>query len=140
MKPHIAKFFQFLEAKEGKNVPLKYKLLNPNKFKITKDDLNVDDELSLSNTNIVSLPDGLKVGGTLYLENCTSLTSLPDGLQVGWSLSLIGCTSLKTLPNGLKVGRSLYLENTPLAKMYSEDEIRSMIESKGGYVKKAIYI
>ena len=140
MKPHVVKFFQFLEDKEGKRVPLKYKLLNPNKFKITKDDLNVDDELSLSNTNIMSLPDGLKVGGTLYLENCTSLKTLPNDLYVGRSLFLTDCTSLTSLPNGLKVVWSLYLENTPLAKMYSEDEIRSMIESKGGYVKKDIYI
>ena len=140
MKPHVVKFLQFLEDKEGKLVPLKYKLLNPNKFKITKDDLNVDDELSLSNTNIVSLPDGLKVGGTLYLENCTSLKTLPNDLYVGRSLFLTDCTSLTSLPNGLKVVWSLYLENTPLAKMYSEDEIRSMIESKGGYVKKDIYI
>ena len=119
MKPHVVKFLQFLEAKEGKNAPLKYKLLNPDKFKITKDDLIVKGDLYLSNTNITSLPDDLQISGDLYLNNCTSLQSLPDGLKAGWNL---------------------LLKNTPLAKMYSAGEIRDIIESNGGYVNGTIYI
>ena len=183
MKPHIVKFFHFLEDKEGKNAPLKIKLLNPNKFKFTKDDLNVKDDLDLSETSITSLPNGLRVSGYLDLSSCTSLESLPNGLHVDWSLNLFGCTSLKSLPDGLyvgndlylnsctsltslpnnlkvvdgdlymtncislkslpdglKVGRSLYLRKTPLAKMYSEDDIRAMIEATGGYVSRNILI
>ncbi len=161
MKPHVIKFLQFLEAKEGKNAPLKVKLLNPDKFNITKDELNVKGSLDLSNTTITSLPDGLEIGESLILEGCTSLTSLPDGLDVGWNLDLTGCTSLKSLPNGLEIGGSLdlegctsltslpnglyvgtnlYLKNTYFAVMYSEDEIRDMIESKGGYVNGYIEI
>ena len=140
MKPHIVKFLQFLEDKEGKNAPLRLKLLNQDGFKFTKDELNVRGNLILSNNNVTSLPIGLQVGKSLYLNGCTSLKSLPDGLKVGWSLYLSGCTSLKSLPDGLKVGWSLYLYDTPLAKLYSEDEIRTMIEANGGYVGKHISI
>ena len=140
MKPHIVKFFNFLEDKEGKNVPLRAKLLNPDKFKITKDDLIVKGDLNLSNTNIKSLPDDLQISGDLYLRMCTSLKSLPNDLQVSGTLFLTGCTSLKTLPNGLKVGWNLYLRNTSIAKMYSKNEIRDIIEAKGGYVDGTIYI
>ena len=160
MKPHIVKFLQFLEANEGKPVPLKTKLLNPNKFKITKEDLNVNSYLDLSYSNITSLPKGLDVGKYLNLIGCTSLTSLPDGLKVGGSLalnrcislkslppsldvvgnlSLANCTSLTSLPKNLRVNVNLNLENTPLAKMYSRDKIRDIIESKGGYVGGSIY-
>ena len=117
MKAHVAKFLQFLDDKEGKRLSLKIKLLNPHKFKITKDDLNVDDNLNLSNTNVTSLPDGLYVGKSLYLT---------------------GCTSLKTLPNGLKVGWDLYLKSTLLAEMYNAGEIEAMIKANGGYVNGRI--
>ena len=141
MKTHLVKFFQFLEANEGKYVPLKYKLLNSDKLKITKDELNVDGDLNLSHTNITALPRGLMISGYLDLFNCTSLKALPDGLQVVWSLYLNGCTSLRSLPNGLKVGGDLNLEDTPLAKMYNADEIRAIIEANGGgYVTGNIYI
>ena len=36
------------------------------------------------------MPDGLTVGGDLYLRGCTGLTALPDGLTVGGYLSLDG--------------------------------------------------
>lgn len=55
------------------------------------------------------LPDGLTVGGWLYLEGCTALTALPDGLSVGDWLDLRGCTALASLPDGLSVGRELEL-------------------------------
>jgi len=38
------------------------------------------------------------------------------------------------------VGLSLFLKNTPLSKKYSEEEIRNMIEGKGGYVKEYIIL
>ena len=161
MKAHVAKFFQFLEDKEGKNAPLRVKLLNPDKYKITKDDLNVKGNLNLSDANIKSLPEGLRVGNDLDLSNCTSLTSLPNGLHIGEALYLTNCTSLKSLPDnlyvggtllladctsltslptGLKVGRHLNLRYTPLAEMYNTDEIRDMIKATGGYVGMFIFI
>lgn len=42
------------------------------------------------------LPDGLSVGGGLYLNGCAGLTSLPDGLSVGGWLDLEGCTVEKS--------------------------------------------
>ena len=34
----------------------------------------------------------------------------------------------------------LYLANTPLSKKYTKEQIKQMIEDKGGYVKENIYI
>ena len=53
--------------------------------------------LYLRGTGITSLPEGLTVGGSLYLENCTGITSLPEGLTVGGSLYLRG-TGITSLP------------------------------------------
>ncbi len=46
------------------------------------DNLEVEGNLNLRNTDITSLPDNLIVKGDLYLEN-TNITSLPDNLKVG---------------------------------------------------------
>jgi len=35
---------------------------------------------------------------------------------------------------------NLYLENTPLSKKYTKEQIKQMIEDNGGYVKENIYI
>jgi hypothetical protein len=66
----------------------------------------------LSNTPIKELPDNLEVGGILDLEN----------------------THIEELPDNLKVGVSLDLRNTPLSKKYTEQQIKDLIEKKGGYV------
>ncbi len=161
MKARVVKFLQFLEAKEGKNAPLKFKLMNPDKFAFSKDELIVDEGLDLSATNITTLPmelhvawdlnlsnctslkslhNGLEIGGFLDLDGCTSLKTLPNNLRVGLGLILSGCTLLRALPNRLEVGTNLYLDRTPIAAMYSEDEVRAMIEAKGGYVGKNIHM
>ena len=60
-------------------------------LRYTPSDLNADGSLDICNTKIISLPDGLRVRGNLYLsgdldlEN-TAITSLPDDLEVGESL------------------------------------------------------
>ena len=56
------------------------------------------------------LPDGLHVGGSLYLRG-TGITQLPDGLHVGGSLDLRG-TGITQLPDGLHVGGTLDLRGT----------------------------
>jgi len=94
--------------------------------------------LDLRGSPVEKLPDNLQVGGDLFLEN-TPIRELSDNLQVGGGLFLHN-TSIKELPNNLKVGRNLLLGNTPLSKKYSIGEIRSMIEEKGGYVKRTIMI
>ena len=95
-------------------------------------------DLNLSNTTITSLPDSLKVGGNFSLFG-TPITSLPSGLEVDGFLDLDG-TPITSLPDNLEVGEDLYLNNTSLSKKYSEEEIKKMIEDKGGRVKGNIYI
>jgi hypothetical protein len=49
-------------------------------------------------------------------------------------------TDIESLPDNLKVDGVLQIYSTPLAEKYTEEQIRSMIEEKGGYVNKEIYI
>jgi hypothetical protein len=65
----LKNFFKFLEDKEGKNPPLKYKFIYDQES-LTPEDLNIEGDLDLYNTQITSLPDNLTVGGNLwfYLE------------------------------------------------------------------------
>jgi hypothetical protein len=158
MKPYIKQFFEFLEKKENRKVPLTTKLLNPKDFKLSPEDLNVKGDLDLedtsidylpdnltvernlilANTSIQSLPDNFKVGRNLDLEY-TLIQSLPNNLTVGGSL-LLSFSDIESLPNNLKVGEDLDLEDTPLAEKYPKNQIRSMIEEKGGYVKGNIFV
>ena len=87
------------------------------------------------------IQDYIKGGsqGDLDLRN-NPITSLPNNLtKVGGYLDLYN-TKITSLPNNLQVGGFLDLRNTTLSKKYSKDEIRKMIEDKGGYVKGKIYI
>jgi hypothetical protein len=78
-----------------------------------------------------SLPDGLVVGGSLYLEGCTGLTRLPDGLRVGSSLFLNYCTRLRSLPDGLRVGRSLFLNGTGVQALPADIEVGDSVFGLG---------
>ena len=158
MKPHIKQFIEFLKKKEGREVPLEVKLLNPKDFKITPEELNVKGSLDLDETRIQSLPDNLKIKRNLNLSR-TPIQSLPDNLRVGWSLDL-SYSKIKSLPNNLEVGKNLHLDftqiesipnnltvrdtiffqNTPLSDEYTEEEIESMIEEKGGFVGISVKI
>jgi len=80
-------------------------------------DLQVSGDLNLMDTNITSLPSGLKVGGNLYLRG-TDITSLPSGLTVGGGLYLMG-TKITSLPSGLKVGGRLDLYGTKITSLPS---------------------
>ena len=133
---NIYNLFKFLEDKKGKKIPFEVKLIHAPET-IEKEDLNVEGYLDFYNTQISSLPDNLTVWGYLSLES-TEITSLPDNLTVGGWLFLRD-TYISSLPDNLKVGISLDLRNTPLAKKYSEEQIKQMIEEKGGEVKGAIY-
>lgn len=134
---NIYNLFKFLEDKEGTKTPLRAKFIH-SPDSLTPDELEVGGALYLRNTPITSLPGGLEVGGGLYLRS-TKITSLPDGLEVGWNLELRD-TPITSLPDGLKVGGYLDLRNTPLSEKYTEEEIRKMIEDKGGNVEGKIYI
>jgi hypothetical protein len=125
-KEVIKRIFNFLEAKEELKQPLVWKLKT--NMPLTKEDLKINGDLQLS--NITSLPDGLEVKGTLYLDN-SSITSLPEGLKVGDDLSLYK-TKITLLPKGLEVGRSLFIRNTPLED-YTNEELRDIINP--GFIK-----
>ena len=114
---NIYNLFKFLEKKRGTKTPFIAKLLYAPE-EITDEELNVEGYLDLADSLITSLPDNLQVGGNLDLGN-TRITSLPDNL---------------------KVGKNLYLDDTPLAEKHTDEEIRKMIEDKGGYVKGKIYV
>ena len=76
---------------------------------------------------LTKLPDDLYVDGDLALERCEQLTELPDNLYVKGSLAL-DWTNITELPNNLYVGINLYINDTPLAKNYTDDEIREIIK------------
>ena len=108
--------------------------LNLSRTPITSlpDNLKVGGTLYLSDTPITSLPDNLKVGGDLDLYS-TPITSLPDNLKVGGDLDLTG-TPITSLPDNLEVGENLYLKNTPISKKYTEQEIRQMVPGVKGEI------
>lgn len=54
-------------------------------------------------TDIISLPPGLWLAGSLDLRRCTGLEALPEGLHVGGHACFLGCTALIALPEGLHI-------------------------------------
>src|ERR1700730_6904918 len=65
--------------------------------------------------NIAVLPEGLSLGGDLYLDS-TKINALPEGLSVGGGLYLRG-TKITELPEGLSVGGELYLDGTDITEL-----------------------
>lgn len=129
----LKRIFRFLEDKEQRKKPLRFKLLDNEQ--LTKEDLNVKGNLFLGGTNIAQLPEGLEVAYSLGLELCVNLNSLPKGLKVGGFLDL-EASKVSSLPEGLEVGTDLYIQNTPLAEKYTDEEIREMI--KPGFINGKI--
>ncbi len=68
-------------------------------------------DLDLSGTPIKTLGKLEKVGGSLYLRNCTSLTSLGKLEKVGGNLYLHDCISLTSLENLQSVTGNLNLHD-----------------------------
>jgi hypothetical protein len=85
--------------------------------------------------NLTSLGSLERVGGSLDLFNCENLTSLGNLKYVGRGLASKNCYNLKSLGNLKYVGNNLYINRTPIVKMYSEEEIRQMVEVKGDIYK-----
>jgi hypothetical protein len=136
---NIYNFFKFIESKEPEyKTPLKTKLmLVPNE--ITKEDLHVkgdfflkDDDDNDRYKDITSLPDGMTVDGHFWGEDY--LTSLPDNLTVGKNLYIPYNKDISSLPKDLKVEGNFIIYNTPLAKKYTEEEIRKMAPGVKGKI------
>ena len=151
----IENILNFLKEKEGKKIPERW-FDSIEKLKLIKELENHPDDikyryegdLELSHTNITKLPNDLYVRGDLILNDCKQLRGLPDNLYFDGALDLRGCqyltelpdnlyvkgslgldgTNITELPNNLYVGINLYINNTPLAKKYTNDEIREIIK------------
>jgi hypothetical protein len=136
----LKKIIEFLEKEENRQKPFAYKVKINHPF--TEDELNVKGDLVLNHSSIESLPNGLRVKGDLSLFG-TAIKSLPEGLYVdGWMD--VSHTYIESLPNNLYVGGDLWfkysnigeipknlyvggeldIEETPLAKKYTDEEIR----------------
>ncbi|MCF8339628.1 MAG: hypothetical protein K9I82_01505 [Chitinophagaceae bacterium] len=134
----IEKIFNFLKEKEGKELPKNWGIIK--ELENHPDDVQYrhDGTLSLFDTGIKKLPKDLYVDRNLFLSGCKQLTELPDKLHVGYILSL-SYTNISELPNNLYVGGDLYIENTPLAKKYTDAEMRKIVTSAGGEINGHIF-
>jgi len=164
-KETIKKIFDFLEEKEGMEIPHSL-LISIEKLKLIQNLENHPDGtqyryngvLDLSGSNITKLPSDLYVNGFLNFNRCQQLTELPtklhvegglnlmrttikklpDNLYVGGTLWLYG-TKIQDIPNNLYVGLNLHIENAPLANKYKDDEIREIVVSTSGEIRGKIY-
>jgi hypothetical protein len=103
------------------------------------DNLTVNGYLNCYGTQITSLPNNLTVNGSLNLGN-TPIRSLPNNLTVGGILNLAG-SKIEVLPNNLTLSHGyLDLRNTPLARIYTRDQIRQKLEAAGGTIDVDIEI
>jgi hypothetical protein len=136
----LKKIIEFLEKEENRQKPFAYKVKINHPF--TEDELNFDGDLILNHSAITSLPEGLRVQGDLSLF-ASAIKTLPEGLYVKGSLD-VSHTYIESLPDNLYVGGDLWfkysnigeipknlyvggeldIEETPLAKKYTDGEIR----------------
>ena len=91
--------------------------------------VSVGGDLDLRRTPIESLGSLQSVGGYLNLKG-TPIESLGNLQSVGWDLNLLG-TPIKYLGNLQSVGGDLKLDRTPLSKMYTNKQIREMVNVEG---------
>jgi hypothetical protein len=81
--------------------------------------------------NLTSLGNLEYIGIDFYLPKCYDLTSLGSLEHVGGDFYSPKCYNLSSLGSLKYVGGNLNLSYTPIADMYSEREIREMVEVKG---------
>ena len=91
----------------------------------------VGGSLILIHSQIEKLPDNLTVNGFLFLRHCKNLQSLPNGLKVKETLDLRD-TNITSLPSDLEVRDDLILYRTPIADMYTKEQIRKMVSKVEG--------
>jgi hypothetical protein len=91
--------------------------------------ISVAGHLDLLNTSIESLGNLTSVGGNLFLED-SPIKSLGNLISVGGDLGLRK-TQIESLGNLQSVGGNVFLRETPLSKMYTEKQIRKMVNVDG---------
>jgi hypothetical protein len=82
-----------------------------------------------------SLPNNLTVKENLYMSYNNNILSLPNNLEIGKDLE-INNTKISSLPKDLKIGRDIQAWDTPLAKKYTEEELKKITPG----VKGRIYL
>ena len=116
----IEKIFNFLEEKEGKEVPNKW-----------------FESIKLFNLiqKLENHPDRTQYKHRGHLDlNRSTIKKLPNKLHVVGRLTLSNCKQLTKLPNDLYVGRNLLIYNTPLDDKYTNEEIKEIVASTGGQI------
>ena len=131
-KETLKNILDFLKHNENRNIPFMWKLKNNEPF--TDDELHIKGDLVLEESNITSLPEGLKVGGSLNLASCIDLKSLPDNLKVGENLSLSE-TRFRFLPKGLEVGGTLDLYASEIDSLPKDLKVGGDLNIEGTYIE-----
>jgi hypothetical protein len=154
----IEKIFNFLEEKEDKELPRRWKTFQELYTHPDGIQYRHEGDLDFRDSNITKLPNDLYVDGFLILDRCKSLKELPSKLYVGKSLNVMRTTikklpdnlyvegslsldfnrEISEFPNNLYVGRNLYINKTSLANKYTDGEIREIVASTGGKIRGSI--
>jgi len=77
--------FHYLENKKNKKIPIEYKLRK--KLKLNEYDFFIDGDLSLYDSRITKLPEGLIISGNLVLT-FSDIIEYPYNIQIGKNLFL----------------------------------------------------
>jgi hypothetical protein len=121
------------------------------------DDLYVGGMLSVNSCKeLIEMPDKLTIGMNLQMGDNPKLLKIPNNLQIkGWAnlaeeirelpdnlrandyLSIIDCKKIGNIPNNLNVGH-FFIRGTPLAEKYTDEEIKEIVELKGGKINGKI--
>lgn len=129
----MVNIFQYLYDNKGKQIPFLYKLIN--NLPINEDDLIVNDNLYLMNTNITSLPDNLTIEGNFSIS-FSNIKKLPNNLKVKCVLFMI-FSEIGDLPDDLIVEGGLYCRESVLANNIKNDP--SLLEKYKKQIKGHIY-
>ena len=89
-------------------------------------------DLTASDASLIKLPDDLYIGGELYLHR-TPIQRLPDNLTVDGDIKA-NWTQLSELPRNLVVGKNLELQDTPLAKKYTREQLKQLLPGVKGRI------
>ena len=129
-----------LHIEDSKNIKLPIKLTVKGQLWIKKCNItSLPEELTVKgltiiDTPIISLPEKLVISNPktsiLSLYN-TNLLSLPDNLTA--KILKINKASIDSIPNNLNVS-FITLIDTPLNKKYTIEELKKVIEDKGGKI------
>jgi hypothetical protein len=91
--------------------------------------ISVEGNVYLLDSSIKTLENLTSVEGSLNLMY-SSIQSLGNLISVGGGLDLSE-TPIKSLGNLKSVGNSLYLKNTQISKIYTEKQIRDIVDVGG---------